>query len=181
MDNKGVILAVERSRERLRALRSNLSRLGVEIAVVLKWDARFLGKLEIKADKVLLDAPCSGEGLTPIDPSRRVKTKFEDLTRFSKIQEELLMVAYNIAKQGGTIVYSTCSIAPEENEFVINSVLERLKGKLKVAPLNIGYGEKGYTRIFGYELDPSLEYCRRFYPHKHGCEGFFICKLVKEE
>lgn len=177
--DKATILAVDISRARMRTLRSQISRLGISSVIALRWDARRLVELGLEPDKVLLDAPCSGEGLTPIDPSRRTKRGMRDLLDMKKLQLELLDVALKISKPGTTITYSTCSIAPEENEFVIDEVLEKWGEKVDVVEINLKIGDSGFDRVFGFKLDGRLRKCKRLYPHKHGTEGYFICQLVR--
>ena len=180
MKNKGVILAVDISRERMKSLRSNLSRLGVENVIAYRMDARDLPKLGIKADKILLDAPCTGEGLIPIDKSRKKSRLIEDIKYCSTLQFSMLASLLKCLKKGGVLVYSTCSIAPEENELVVHRILE--KYPLSVERINLKNGLPGFTEFFGYKVRDEIREARRFYPHIHGTEGFFICRLrLKEE
>ncbi|MFX1453488.1 MAG: NOL1/NOP2/sun family putative RNA methylase [Promethearchaeota archaeon] len=177
MKNKGIILALDIDPKRIKSLKFNLGRCGVKNTIGINLNALELEKIGIKADKILLDAPCTGEGLICFDPSRKKSRKMEDILFCSVRQEKLLQVAIKCAKKGGTIVYSTCSIAPEENEFVINSVLK--DNNIEILDLNMSYGKEGLTDAFGLKLDPNLIKCKRFYPHFHRTEGFFICKMRK--
>ncbi len=179
MQNKGVIVAVDISRKRARTLRSHLSRMGIENAIVIRTNVEELSMLKNTFTKVLLDAPCSGEGLISIDPESVRKRKIKDFYLMAAKQLKLLKIAYEVTKPGGEIVYSTCSIAPEENEFVINEVLNTYKDKLVLEKIELNVGDKGYSDVFGMTLNPSIEKCLRLYPHKHETEGFFICKLRK--
>jgi len=181
MGNKGVILAVDISRSRMKTLRSNISRMGVANTVLLKMNSKELGNYGEFFTKILLDAPCTGEGLLPIDASRKEKTQLQDLFKMASRQLELLKSAIKALKPGGTLVYSTCSIAPEENEFVINEILNLFKN-VSVENLSIisRFGVKGFTEVFGIRLRDELAKCYRVYPHKHEMEGYFICKLIKK-
>lgn len=179
MRNKGVIIATDINRDRMRTLRSHLSRMGVENVIAIRMNSIEFAKYENMFTKVLLDAPCSGEGLIPIDPERRKSRKLLDLYLMAKKQLKLLKAAIKTVKPGGIIIYSTCSIAPEENEFVINEILSLYKENVVIEELDLNIGDKGFTKVFGVELNPSLEKCRRLYPHVHETEGFFICKLRK--
>jgi len=181
MKDEGVILAVDISRDRMKSLRSQISRLGISCVVGLRWDAKRVPELSVKADKVLLDAPCTGEGLTPIDPGRRLRFNVEELQRMVSVQVSLLEAALNVVKDGGVIIYSTCSIAPEENELVINKVLEKFRDRIDLYDTGLIIGDPGFDRVFNYKLDSRLKLCKRLYPHKHGTEGYFICKIVKRE
>ena len=180
MRNKGVIVATELNRERMKTLRSNISRMGVTNTVLLRIDARKLSMLKEVFSKILLDAPCTGEGLLPIDPTRKTRTKLEDLYEMASRQIELIKAAIEALAPGGELVYSTCSIAPEENEFVINEILNMFDN-VKIGELNIisKFGVKGFVDIFGIKLNSDLSKCYRIFPHKHGMEGFFICKIIK--
>lgn len=179
MENKGVIVAVEKSRDRIRALRSNINRLGVRNVLMVRMDVLKLAtKFRERFDKVLLDAPCSGEGLLAINHSRRTCRSLDDIFKMQKLQVELLRTAIKLVLNGGTIVYSTCSIAPEENEFVVNQVLNY---GVKIEEIHSPIaGDPGFTEIFGVKLSKDLSKCLRLYPHKHGTLGFFVCKLIKE-
>ncbi|MEM0196193.1 MAG: RsmB/NOP family class I SAM-dependent RNA methyltransferase [Sulfolobales archaeon] len=181
MDNEGLIVAADISRERFRALRTNLERMGVENVVAIRVDSRRIPEIFGEYfTKSLLDAPCTGEGIIQLDPSRKTKTSFEDLVRAHKKQVELLMATIRATAPGGRVVYSTCSIAPEENEFTIAEVLESLSNVRVVRTSTAVDFEPGVTEYFGVELPEQLKLCGRTYPHKHGFEGFFVCVLEKE-
>ena len=180
MRNEGVLVAVEVSRARVGVLRSNLERLGVRNAVVERMRAeaapsvfgRFFGR-------VILDAPCTGEGLIGIDPLRKVRTSYEDLIRSHERQVRLLVAALNSASPGGRVLYTVCSIAPEEGEAVVAEALRRVSGTRVVrAPSLPGIDPApGVNEWFGAEFGDWARYCWRLYPHTHGTEGFFICLL----
>ncbi len=181
MRNKGVLLASDVSRVRMRALRSNIERLGVRNTVLLRIDGRVVPSIYPSFfDKVLLDAPCTGEGLIAIDPERKVKTSIADLIKSHNLQVELLDSALDTVKEGGIVLYVTCSIAPEEDELVIAEILEKrddvditsLESPIKL--LN------GFTEYFGITLPDEVSRCGRIFPHIHGMEGFFICALRRK-
>lgn len=178
MENSGLIVSVEQDRLRIKSLQGNIIRCGVENTLVLRGDARKLKQLQIKADRVLLDAPCSGEGLIPLDPSRKTSKSMADIRYCAGRQDEMLESAVSVLRDEGTLVYSTCSVAPEENEYVVDDFLRKHK-EMKVVPIPLKFGIAAYTQPFGVQLHPSLELARRFLPHKNGTEGFFICKMVK--
>lgn len=178
MGDTGVILAVDVSRGRVRALRSHLNRMGVTNTIVVRTDARRLAAMGPTFDRVLLDAPCTGEGVIPLDPSRKRSRTLKDIFQMARLQEELLEAAALLARPGGHIVYTTCSIAPEENEYVVSRVLER-HPELTVVEPKVEVGLPGITSFRGVRFDPRVSRCRRLYPHKHGAEGFVICLLRK--
>ncbi len=179
MDNTGTVIAIDQDRQRIKSLESNIQRCGVSNAIILRGDAKKLDRLGRTPDKILLDSPCSGEGLIPLDPSRKTSTSMADIRFCATREDALLEAAVNALPSGGTMVYSTCSIAPEENEYVVDAILQR-HSEMRVVPISLEFGSPGYSRPYGVELDESLTLTRRFLPHLHGTEGFFICKLEKE-
>lgn len=177
MQNKGAILATDINRHRTRSLRSNLSRMQITNSLVMRTDATQLPNLDIEADAVLLDAPCTGEGLIPLDPSRKRSRTADDLAELASLQKKLLLAGIALLKEKGVLVYATCSFAPEENEEIIDYALQR--SSIRIIETGLPVGEPGFTHPFNTELDSSLRFARRFYPNLHQMEGFFICKLEK--
>ncbi len=177
MKNQGALLATDISRDRIRSLRSNLSRLRVENTLAIRMDAARLSGIGIQADAILLDAPCTGEGLIPVDPSRKQSRSAEDFTILAKVQKKLILAASQLLRVGGVLVYSTCSFAPEENEEIIDFALRQCP--VRIVDTELPAGDPGFTEVFGRQFDNSLYRARRFYPYKHQMEGFFICKMVK--
>lgn len=163
MKNKGRLFAFELKRERLLSLVTNLERCGVNNCVAFCGDASRSQKLNIKFDKILLDAPCSGNFVSDRDWFKR--RNLDGIKRSAAIQRRLLRIAANVLKPGGTLVYSTCSLDPLENEDNVQWAIDNLPLKLVDTGLNIG--------------DPALEKCRRFWPHKTKTEGFFIAKYAR--
>lgn len=170
MKNRGTILAIEPQRDRLQALIDNVNRMGAVNVAVLNMDARDFPKIGIKVDKILLDAPCSGEGIIFKDKTRKTDRGYKDILFCSSLQKELIISAYDSLKKDGVLVYSTCSMTPEENELVIDYLLSKRGAEL----LEIGFGEEALKIT---EKDVSK--ARRFYPHKHRCAGFFVAKIRK--
>jgi NOL1/NOP2/sun family putative RNA methylase len=177
MQNKGVIVAIEANAERIPPLIDNIHRMGVLNTAVVKMNAVRFQNLGIKADKILLDAPCSGEGVIHKDKSRKKDRGAKDIEFCSNLQRELIESAVRSLKVGGVLVYSTCSLTPEENEFVIQWVLDNFNVELE----EIEWGEPAFTEIPNTDIEFSrdMRKCRRFYPHKHETSGFFVAKLVK--
>ena len=177
--DKSLLVAVDVSRNRMKALRSHLARMGFYNTVLVRTDLKRLPSMlgMGRFDRVLLDAPCSGEGVIRRDPSRKTSRTLDDLLFLSDLQYELAVASYNLLRRGGILVYSTCSIGVEENEYVIDRLLHRftdLKPMKQFIP-----GEDGMVNYHGVSFDARLRNCKRLYPHKHGTEGFFICKLRK--
>jgi 16S rRNA C967 or C1407 C5-methylase (RsmB/RsmF family) len=127
----------------------------------------------MKFDCILLDVPCSGNFSTDKDWFNRRTIK--DVEENAKRQKEILSEAVKVLKDDGEIVYSTCSLEPEENELVIDWAVKNLD--LQVERIHC-YGEPSQTKIFGKNLDSQIKNCRRIWPGK--TQGFFVCKLKKE-
>ncbi|MHA1503877.1 MAG: NOL1/NOP2/sun family putative RNA methylase [Candidatus Heimdallarchaeota archaeon] len=179
MNNTGVLLCYDVSRDRMKSLRSNLNRCGVMNAICIRSDARKLRRLQLKADKILLDAPCTGEGLMAVDPSRKTSKNKEDILRLQKLQKVLIEIGISSLRKGGELVYSTCSTAPEENEDVIQGALDKFP--IKIMEHEFKEFPPGLTKAFGKEYSPEMRNAIRLYPHKNNTEGFFVCKLMLEE
>lgn len=177
MENKGVIVALDNDKRRLESLQNNLERLSVTNTLLLKKDARYANDFNLKFDKILLDAPCSGNFC--IEPDYFAKRSINDLFQKSKVQKELLETAVKCLKSGGTLVYSTCSLEPEEDEMVIDSVL-KAHSDMHVVETGLDIGDKGAVNAFGREMHPDVSKTRKFWPHKTGTEGFFLAKLKKD-
>ncbi|WXG42810.1 MAG: RsmB/NOP family class I SAM-dependent RNA methyltransferase [Promethearchaeati archaeon SRVP18_Atabeyarchaeia-1] len=177
MGNRGVIVAVDLSRERMKSLRSNLSRCGVANVIAYRMDGKDLPSLDLTINKILLDAPCSCDGVIPVDPSRKKSRTIEDIKFCSMIQRKLVVSAIRSLQPKGEMVYSTCSTAPEENEFIIADAIREFD--VEVMDTGLDFGDEGLREAFGVKLPDELRLARRFYPHKHGVEGFFLCKLRK--
>lgn len=173
VDNSGLLIATEVEVARLAGLRSNLGRCGIMNTALFHMDAREIAKLEVKADKILLDAPCTGEGVIAKDRTRKTSRGTEDILFCSGLQEELVDAAHACLKPGGVLVYSTCSFAPEENERIVDYAVK--KYGMKVEPLP--YGEPGLEEFGDLKFSPEVKNARRLYPHLHGTLGFFVARL----
>jgi NOL1/NOP2/sun family putative RNA methylase len=176
MENKGVIYAFDVGEDRLKETRLNLSRLGVTNTILFHKSSLYMGELEIEFDKILLDAPCTGSGTIHKNPERKTNRTLEDIKFCQNLQMQMVKVALENLKEGGVLVYSTCSLEPEENEFVVQWALDNFD--IELLPLK--YGEPALTAPFGIELSEELSKARRFYPDKHNTSGFFVAKIRKK-
>jgi NOL1/NOP2/sun family putative RNA methylase len=174
MKNTGSIIALEPSEKRARAMSFNLARCGVYNTCILTMDGLHVEKLGRKFDRVLLDAPCSCEGVIAKDATRKTSHTPKDVDYCSNRQDKLIEVAVKAVKPGGILVYSTCSFAPEENEMVVDRLLKKFDN-IAVEPLK--YGSYGLTRFGDMTFDSQLRNACRLYPHLHDTTGFFIVRL----
>ncbi len=180
MKDEGLLLANDKARSRIPVLVSHLVRMGFESFVITNVDARELPNMfENTFDYVLADVPCSAEGGIMFDPSRKMKTHVSELAKLVAREIELLDAAVRLAKPGGLIAYSTCSIAPEENEYVVSRVLE-MHEDLEVIDIGINFGDRGIVDVPKLKILSDVAKCVRFWPHRHAMQGFFVCLLKKQ-
>jgi NOL1/NOP2/sun family putative RNA methylase len=172
MQNTGALIALDVRKQRLIALSNQLERCHVKNTIVYHLDARQALRLNVAFDRILLDVPCSGNFAT--DKNWFKQRTIKDVEKNAELQKEILTEATRVLKDNGEIVYSTCSLEPEENELNIDWATQNLK--LEIEKIHC-YGEKAPTNILGKKLDSSIENCRRIWPRK--TQGFFVCKLKK--
>ncbi|MBI4151859.1 RsmB/NOP family class I SAM-dependent RNA methyltransferase [Candidatus Woesearchaeota archaeon] len=180
MENKGIIVANDYKGQRLQSLGVNIQRSGLTNTVVtLMPGKRFSG---LQFDKILVDAPCSGTGT--IRKSLKTITIWNAnmITKLARQQKELLITAFENLNPGGTLVYSTCSLEPEENEGVVNYLLKKYPSA-KVLPATLtGLTTSSPIMEFGGEkYDAQLKHALRIWPQDNDTEGFFVAKIKKEE
>ena len=177
MENKGIIVANDPDYTRLKALSINLQRCGVSNTIItLMHGASFRN---FKFDKILLDAPCSGTGT--IRKSFKTLQMYNPkmITRLSRLQKKLISVAFENLKEKGTLVYSTCSLEPEENESVISFLLEKYKNtKLEKIKLKIKSSEP-ILKFNNEEYNKEVLKCLRLWPQDNDTDGFFVAKIKK--
>jgi NOL1/NOP2/sun family putative RNA methylase len=172
MHNKGVIVALDIDRKRLTALSNHLERCRVKNTVAYELDAREVSQLGMKFNRILLDMPCSGNFAT--DDKWFQRRNIRDVERNARLQREILAETVKVLDDDGEIVYSTCSLEPEEDEVNIDWAVRHLN--LKVEKIE-SFGQEGLTNVFGQSLDPSISNCRRIWPEQ--TQGFFVCRLAK--
>jgi tRNA (cytosine40_48-C5)-methyltransferase len=172
MGNTGALVALDIEKRRLIALSNHLERCNVSNAIVYHLDAREASRLNMKFDRILLDVPCSGNFAA--DKNWFQRRTLRDVERNAKLQREILTEAVACLSAEGEIVYSTCSLEPEENEVNMNWAIKHLN--LQIETIDC-YGQKGLTDVFGSRLDVSVANCKRIWPAE--TQGFFVCKLKR--
>ncbi|MEA3429927.1 MAG: RsmB/NOP family class I SAM-dependent RNA methyltransferase [Nanoarchaeota archaeon] len=179
MENQGVLVANDYRGIRLAPLGINLQRMGITNVVTTLMDGAYFKGFEF--DKVLVDAPCSGTGT--IRKSIRTLTEWSPgfIRHMAKQQKKILSAGFKNLKKGGTLVYSTCSIEPEEDEGVISWFLENHEDakllpidipKLKTSPPILEFEKQTYN--------PEVKKCLRIWPQDNDTEGFFVAKISKK-
>ena len=161
-------IAVEKKPRRMKKLKENLERMGLDntITTYLEDARNFPQKFNVKADKVIVDPPCSGFG---IRPSLYKETTLRDIDGLSKYSCQLIRAGNKLLKKGGRLLYSTCTLEPEENELVVDFAIKELGLKLEEQQLILGVEGENLENI---DFNPSL--VQRFYPDIHPYPGFFI-------
>ncbi len=174
MENTGVIVALDVDKRRLLALGNQLERCRVANTAAYLLDARQAAKLSLTFDRILLDAPCSGNYAA--DKAWFRNRTIRDVERNAALQRELLTKALDCLSERGEFVYSTCSLEPEENELNMDWAVKNLD--VEIQEINC-YGTPGLTNVFGKDLDSSVAHCRRVWPAQ--TQGFFVCKLKRSQ
>ncbi|MFW5924095.1 MAG: RsmB/NOP family class I SAM-dependent RNA methyltransferase [archaeon] len=180
MDDTGLVIANDDNLGRLSGLRGNADRLGVTSMAVTNEDARFqtfepFGFDDV--DRALVDAPCTCEGTVRKSPDALEGAGPESSKNIANVQRDILANAVRRTKPGGTVVYSTCTFAPEENEAVVDAVVR--DGEATVDPFEVPLDHSpGLTEWNGESYVSSLEDTKRFYPHQNDTGGFYIAKLA---
>ncbi|MDP3881676.1 MAG: RsmB/NOP family class I SAM-dependent RNA methyltransferase [Nanoarchaeota archaeon] len=184
MENSGTLIANDLKFDRISILSSNMERCGVTNFIITKNDSialcSRLAKSDFRFDRVLLDAPCSGEGTLRSSPKTFLMWNEKMIHKLSRQQKKLLAFALKTLKVGGTLVYSTCTHAPEENEEVVDFAVknfpirvESFKLPLKTRP--------GITKWEDMEYSQEVSKCQRIYPQDNDSEGFFVSKMTLME
>lgn len=177
MNNEGVLVSNDFQGIRLAPLGINMQRSGVRNVVVTLMQGQWFKDLEF--DRVLVDAPCSGTGT--IRKSLKTLRIWNEtmVKRLSGTQKHLLDTAFNNLKKGGTIVYSTCSLEPEEDEGVVDFLITKYdNAKIEEIDLDIKRSP-AVTSFDGKEYSPEVKKCLRIWPQDNDTEGFFVCKIRK--
>jgi NOL1/NOP2/sun family putative RNA methylase len=176
MQNKGLLVANDILGDRLKPLGLNLRRCGLTCGVITLMKGQ---QIKLNFDKILVDAPCSGTGT--IRKSLKTIKMWSPFVvkRLSGIQKQLIENAFKILKPGGTMVYSTCTLEPEEDEAVVSFLLDKYESaEIQDIKLNIKKSEP-VVEFKGQEFNPGIKKCLRIWPQENDSEGFFVAKIKK--
>ncbi len=175
INNTGIVVANEKSGQRMKSLHANVYRTGAFSANTLNLDGRRIPE-DTEYDKVLVDAPCSGEGN---NCRRKEKAASEQQTKdISKLQVDLLKKALNLVKPRGTLVYSTCTFSPWENEQVVSKALNDTTS-LERIKLDFNHC-RGLESFEGEEFGSEMDKTVRIYPHHLKSGGMYVAKFRKK-
>lgn len=173
MKNKGRILSLDIHQHKIKLIKDNANRLGIDIIESYVEDAQIFNKEFVDmADYVLVDAPCTGFGLIRRKPEIKINRKEEDIKELASIQWTILNNAKEYVKPGGVLFYSTCTITKEENTDMIRRFID----------VNLNFRLVDIRDdITSLEESNSLDKCCvQLFPHIHHTDGFFYAKLIKE-
>jgi NOL1/NOP2/sun family putative RNA methylase len=188
-ENKGLVTANEEDYRRLSKLQNVLRQFHCKNVTITQNDGRDIGRLSPDHyDKILLDAPCSGEGLIYLRSEKPLRFwNIKKVKVMAKIQRELILSAYDALKTGGTLIYSTCTLEPEENEGVISFLLNKRKNAA-IRPLQLlshasfqqhrNNVVRGITKWSGNIYESDVKMCMRVIPSSD-MQGFFVAKIIK--
>ncbi|MBI2147164.1 RsmB/NOP family class I SAM-dependent RNA methyltransferase [Candidatus Woesearchaeota archaeon] len=180
MKNEGVLIANDIDSTRLASLGINIQRCGLTNAVITLMQGHSFKHTTLEFDRILVDAPCSGTGTIRKSVKTLMMWNPDMVRRIAGTQRSLLTTAFDRLKEGGTLVYSTCTLEPEENEAVVshllsqheNASLENISLDIKRSPPVAEFG--------GVAYDPDVKKCLRIWPQDNDTEGFFVAKVRKE-
>ena len=171
MENKGEIIAIDIHQHKKKLIEENMKKLGIDIVKATVLDARNVNKQGRKFDKILVDVPCSGYGVIRKKPEILYTKNRENIEELASLQLEILNSAADILKDGGELIYSTCTIISQENTENVEKFLNERK-EFKVKALNIPENVSGeYDKLGGFSINYKEEIM----------DNFYIIKLVKEE
>ncbi|HLG25134.1 MAG TPA: NOL1/NOP2/sun family putative RNA methylase [Candidatus Nanoarchaeia archaeon] len=180
MENTGILIANDYTIDRMKPLTINLQRMGITNTIMTLMEGQWFKKSGIEFDRILVDAPCSGTG-TIRKSFKTIGIWNPDMIRRIAItQRQLIETAFTILKPGGTMVYSTCSLEPEEDEAVVdyllskheNAKIEDIKLEIKKSPT--------VSEFDGKKYNSEVKKCLRIWPQDNDTEGFFVTKIKRD-
>jgi NOL1/NOP2/sun family putative RNA methylase len=181
MQNQGTLIANDLKMDRIAILSANIEKAGVTNAIITRNDGvalcSRLAKTDFKFDKILLDAPCSGEGTLRSSPKTFLMWNEKVVKKLSRTQKKLLAYALKCLKVGGTLVYSTCTHAPEEDEAILDFAIKNFPVKIEQISLPLKC-RPGRIEWHGDQYDSEVQKGCRIYPQDNDSEGFFVSKIT---
>ncbi|MFH1398575.1 MAG: NOL1/NOP2/sun family putative RNA methylase [Candidatus Woesearchaeota archaeon] len=179
MNNQGVLVANDLTTARISPLSINLQRCGVSNCVATLMHGNSFKKLENSFDKVLVDAPCSGTGTIRKSLGTLEMWNPNMIGRLAATQKKLLESGFLCLKSGGVMVYSTCTLEPEEDEAVVDYLLNKYgNAKLQSIKMDIKRSDP-ITRFESKKYSEETNKCLRIWPQDNDTEGFFVAKIKK--
>jgi len=183
MGNEGLLVSNEFSASRSKILVFNLQKCGVANAILTHFSAEKFGvKCPNFFDRILLDAPCTGEGTFRKDKNALDKWSLKNILSAAKLQKALIESAFQALRPGGILVYSTCTLAPEENEAVVDFLQKQFPESTEVLDLRglfPGAERAPGLSVFEGRLFANGEKMLRIFPHLFDSEGFFLAAIRK--
>lgn len=180
MKNEGIIVANDISGDRMKPLGINLQRVGAMNVVESQARGQQLQRMATKFDKILVDAPCSGTGTIRKSPDTLRIWNPLMVKRLSGQQKTLIDTAFSLLKPGGTLVYSTCSVEPEENEGVVDWLLQKYPDAAAVEEIKLEISRSSPVTSFEKNsYSPEVKKCLRIWPQDNNTEGFFVARIRK--
>jgi len=180
MNNKGILIANDYQIPRIKPLSLNIQRCGITNCIITLMQGQWFYNSNIKFDKILVDAPCSGTGT--IRKSLKTLRIWNPnmVKRLSITQKQLIETAFNILKQNGTLVYSTCSLEPEENEAVVDFLINKYdNAQLEEIKINNLKRSEPILEFDNNKYNENIKNCLRIWPQDNDTEGFFVAKIKK--
>jgi len=177
IENQGLIIANDSKIDRLKPLTLNLQRCGVTNTIITRMEGHWFKN---RFDKILLDAPCSGIGTIRKSYKTIKMWNPQTIKKMSSLQKRLITNSFEILNEGGTLVYSTCTLEPHEDEAVVDYLLKRYdNAKLEKFSLDLKRGSIA-EEFEGDVYSSEVKKCLKLWPQDNDTEGFFIAKIRKD-
>lgn len=181
MDNRGVLVANDLSYGRIAALKNNLDRCGVANTWITNRDLRHVSWPKELFDVVVVDAPCSAEGVLRKTWGALEGWSEHHIESLSGVQRDLAVRGFDLLRPGGVLVYATCTFGPEENEGVVDALLAARGDRAEVEPLAFEglKAAPGMDEWRGRAFDQAVRGAVRVWPHHNDTDGFFLARVRK--
>lgn len=183
LKGEGLLVCNDNAADRLRSLEINIRRMGIVNVLVLNNQANHLDKLErdgVSFDKVLVDAPCSGSGTIRKSYKTLLKYNQRFIDRTAALQNKIIKAGFQVLKPGGTLVYSTCTLEPQENEETISYLINEFPRQVEVQEIKLPLKRsENITEWDGKKYHDDVKKTLRIYPQDNDSEGFFVAKIKK--